>query len=349
MNERLIIRLTEEGRHLPINSLSNDGVTLKNETDATPREVLFEFDGDGTAMKTRLDWVRSSHGWNPREFKLERNLSDGNLSFTGVDFRAFPEGLYWFRLTIADLNLPKERIRVEIPKDGAAEVEVKVKKDKRTVRLTSNISAFDPDVRRVVEAIASRVDGLTASEWLASRQPRPRRKACFLNILARLRAAPTVSNHLLRHIQHVFYADVDRIYARVDGELLTRLEELARDPSKPFIEEGSPKSAGHRRLLDRVAQIEGGAHTSYRLKSFRQEGSNGLQAVVAAPTDDPGRNYYADLDIDLGNPLEDLAGFIVHMGELIAPGKTDHLALRGKLGKLKSVAPFLFYEVVENS
>ena len=30
----------------------------------------------------------------------------------------------------------------------------------------------------------------------------------------------------------------------------------------------------------------------------------------------PGGNYYADLDIDLGNPLQDLDGFIVHMGEL---------------------------------
>lgn len=156
MNERLIIRLTEGGRHLPINSLGNDGVRLKNETDATPREVLFEFDGDGTAMKTRLDWVRSSHGWVPREFKLDRHLSDGNLMFTGVDSRALPAGLYWFRLTIADLNLPKTKIRVEIPKDGTAEVEVKVTKDQRDIRLTSKISAFDADVRRVIEATASR-------------------------------------------------------------------------------------------------------------------------------------------------------------------------------------------------
>lgn len=348
MNERLIIRLTEEGRHLPVNSLGDDGVRLKNETDATAREVLFEFDGDGTAMKTRLDWVRSSHGWNPREFKLDRHLSDGNLMFTGVDSRSLPPGLYWFRLTVADLNLPKEKIRVEIPKDGAAEAEVKVKKDKRNVRLTSSISAFDADVRRVIEAASSRVDGLTASEWLTSRQPRPRRKACLLNLLAKLRTSPTASNHLLRNVQHLFYADVDRVYARVDRELFTRLEELARDPSKPYFDEGSPKSAGHRRLLDRISQIEGGAEAAYRLRSFRQEGRNSMQAVVAVPTD-LSRNFYADLDIDLGNPLEDLAGFVIHMGELIAPGKTDHLALREKLGKTKAVAPFLFYEVVKNT
>lgn len=73
-----------------------------------------------------------------------------------------------------------------------------------------------------------------------------------------------------------------------------------------------------------------------------------MQAVVAIPSD-LGRNFYADLDIDLGNPLEDLAGFVIHMGELIAPGKTDHLALLGKLVKIKAVAPFLFYEVVESA
>jgi hypothetical protein len=31
--------------------------------------------------------------------------------------------------------------------------------------------------------------------------------------------------------------------------------------------------------------------------------------------------HCADLDIDLGNPLEDLAEFAVRIGELLAPGR----------------------------
>jgi hypothetical protein len=348
MNERIIIRLTEDGRALPINTLSDEGVTLRNETDATPRGLVIEFDQDSPVTKFRMDRVRQLRGWHPHIFNLNVQLFDGKLIITGVDPRALPGGRYWFRLKIADLTLPQERIRVEVPDDGdAKEVEVKVKKDKRDVRLTSTVTAFDGDIKRVVEATASRLDGAAAADWLTSRPPRPRRKACLLNLLAKLRTAPTASDHLLRNVHHVFFADVDRVYARVDRELFSRLDALARDPSKPFFDEGSPASAGHRRLLERISRFEGDTD-QYRLRSFRQEGKNSMQAVVAVPAD-PTRQHYADLDIDLGNPLQDVVGFVIHMGELINPGKTDHLALREKLGKNKTVAPFLFYEVVKNS
>ena len=348
MNERIIIRLTEDGRALPINTLSDEGVTLRNETDATPRGLVIEFDQDSPVTKFRMDRVRQLRGWHPHIFNLNVQLFDGKLVITGVDPRALPGGRYWFRLRIADLTLPQERIRVEVPDDGdAKEVEIKVKKDKRDVRLTSTVTAFDGDIKRVVEATASRLDGAAASEWLTSRPPRPRRKACLLNLLAKLRTAPTASDHLLRNVHHVFFADVDRVYARVDRELFSRLDALARDPSKPFFDEGSPASAGHRRLLERISRFEGDTD-QYRLRSFRQEGKNSMQAVIAVPAD-PTRQHYADLDIDLGNPLQDVVGFVIHMGELINPGKTDHLALREKLGKNKTVAPFLFYEVVKNS
>jgi hypothetical protein len=348
MNERIIIRLTEDGRALPINTLSDEGVTLRNETDATPRGLVIEFDQDSPVTKIRMDRVRQLRGWHPHIFNLNVQLFDGKLVITGVDPRALPGGRYWFRLRIADLNLPQERIRVEVPDDGdAKEIDIKVKKDKRDVRLTSAVTAFDGDIKRVVEATGSRLDGAAAADWLTSRPPRPRRKACFLNLLAKLRTAPTASDHLLRNVNHVFFADVDRVYARVDRELFSRLDALARDPSKPFFDEGSPASAGHRRLLERISRFEDNTD-QYRLRSFRQEGKNSMQAVVAVPQD-PTRHHYADLDIDLGNPLQDVVGFVIHMGELIDPGKTDHLALREKLGKNKTIAQFLFYEVVKNS
>jgi hypothetical protein len=324
-------------------------LTLRNETDATPRGLVVEFDQDSPVTRFRMDRVRQLRDWHPHVFKLELQLLGGNLVVTGVDPRALPAGRYWFRLRIADLNIPKERMRIDVSEDGDDEPnEIKVKKDKRDVRLSSAVTAFDNEVRRVVEAPASRLDGLAAAEWLTNRNPRPRRKACFLNLLAKLRAAPVESDHLLKNVHHVFFADVDRIYARVDRELFTRLETLARDPSKPFFDEGSPASAGHRRLLERIAHFEANID-QYRLRSFRQEGKNSMQAVVAVPTVDPTRQHYADLDIDLGNPLQDVRGFVIHMGELIDPGKTDHLALREKLGKNKTVAKYLTYEVVKTS
>jgi hypothetical protein len=347
MNETLTIRLKEGDRRLPLNSISADGVMLRNETDATPRSLYFEFDGDDLGTRARMERVRALHGWNPGVFKFHADLSDGNLVFAGVDLRAFPAGRYWFRLRIADLNLPTEKIKVEIPEDGGGEADLAVSRDKRDVRLTSAITAFDGDVRRVIEATASRVDGAAAADWLTSRPPRPARKACLLNLLAKLRTTPTEPDHLLRNVQHFFFADVDRIYARVDREFSTRVETLSNGPSKVFIEDDSPKSPVHRRLLDRIARFEEDV-TTYHLHSYRQTGKNGMQAVIAIP-DDPTRNHYADLDIDLGNPLQDLQGFVIHMGELINPGKTDHFALHDKLAANQTLARFLFYEVVNNA
>jgi len=50
-----------------------------------------------------------------------------------------------------------------------------------------------------------------------------------------------------------------------------------------------------------------------------------------------------DADIGLGNPLWDLEGLIIHIGELIDPSRKDHLALRDKLAGTAS-DEFLYYE-----
>ena len=49
--------------------------------------------------------------------------------------------------------------------------------------------------------------------------------------------------------------------------------------------------------------------------------------MVACPKDgEDGAYHYADLDLDLGNSLQDLVGFFVHMGELLNPDRTDHFS-----------------------
>jgi len=54
-----------------------------------------------------------------------------------------------------------------------------------------------------------------------------------------------------------------------------------------------------------------------------RRGANCSQVVDAAPCDRTG-SFYADLDIDHGQPLEDVAVFAVRMGELLAPGRQDY-------------------------
>jgi hypothetical protein len=71
-----------------------------------------------------------------------------------------------------------------------------------------------------------------------------------------------------------------------------------------------------------------------------------LQIVLAGPKDATADTLYADVDIDLGNPLWDAEGLVVHAGELLDSGKTDHFALRSKLTD-SPAGEFVYYNVTQ--
>ena len=119
---------------------------------------------------------------------------------------------------------------------------------------------------------------------------------------------------------------------------------LAKDPNEPFYDEGPPHAGIHRRLLEALPEPPDVKAQFRDLCSFRGEGGPSLQAVVAVPP--PGLAHtYAEFDLDLGNPLQDVLGFFVHMGELLDGKSTNHLDLQKDLIKTKA-KPFLYYDVV---
>ena len=181
--------------------------------------------------------------------------------------------------------------------------------------------------------------------WLASDRPRESRKACLLNLLAKLRVVPKPRQALIAHVNRLFFAGTDRIYGEVSPELFPVLQSLTTSGDKQrFMYEGPPKSATHRKLLTRVEQEGWGLAADYDLHSFRESGKFCMQAVVAVPRIQ-GKPHYAEFDIDLGNPLEDVQGFVIHMGELAGGKTTDHFKLRDKLARA-ALKEFLYYRVV---
>lgn len=345
MRERVVIRFTRNGSPLRLDSVSSEGVVLNSETDAWPRGLTLEFDADSPITRLRMDQVRQIKGWGSKEYKLNLSIHEEALVVTGVDPKALPAGRYWFRLRIGDLILPKERISLDLKENQDTLIEVEVRTDPRQVELMLDSPDVDQQIRRVLAQ--SELDGLTLTSWLTDPQPRPSRKACLLNLLAKLRAAPDLSETLLARVHKVFFADVDRCYATVDGKLFDRLKSLTRRADKPFSADTLPLAPVHRNLLRHIRKVESDAD-KFRLHSFRQRGNNSLQAIVAVPPDaDSSRRFYAEFDIDLGNPAHDLEGFFIHLGEMLSPGKTDHLKLRDKLANDQMVREFLYYRVID--
>src|SRR5213080_2234823 len=100
MNERLIIRLLQDGQQLPVSSVTTDGVLMSSEEDNWPSGLVFEFDANNAGTRFQMDRVRKLNGWESFQFKLDCHVESGNLVFTGVRTNGFPSGSYWIRLRI---------------------------------------------------------------------------------------------------------------------------------------------------------------------------------------------------------------------------------------------------------
>ena len=339
MNEQIRIRLTADGAPLPV-TMTRDGAVLGGETGAAARRVRLRLQAAGAPTRKRLEFVQQREGWASTRLDLNvTGMTDG-LAFTGIKPNTLPPGLYDGRLAIDDLSLSERgRFHVEIDEHGTADAVLQAAADPRQIRLTRPLQSFPDALRRVLLAPASAIDGLTPERWLDSMTPRASRKACLLNVLAKLAAAPAA---IVDTVDSIFFADVDRIYTEVGPGCAPLMQQLATDPRRPFFPEGSPKAEVHFRMLDRA----GVARSDYDLRSFRQAGRNSLQVVVATPKPGRGSRRFAEFDIDLGNPLEDLVGFFVHVGELLDSDRTDHFALRAAL-VASPAGEFLCYDVVE--
>lgn len=339
MNEYIEIQLRRNDRRLRIRRELPDGIEL-DEPDPITRAVAIGFDPANEITEYRLRRVRQLQGWDPGQFKLLQSVEDGSLVLRGVDKFALPQGRYTVRVRIDQAKARERTHTVTIEEDSHAVSIVDVTTDDRGVTVALG---DDEDITRVLEA--SSFGGESALEWLEG-DARPAKKACLLNLLASLRVRPSAAEPLIDHVQGFYQIGMERAYATVDNEFLPRLEELASDPRRPFYREGPPQDSMHKRLIESIPIDLRPQFSPDRLLSFRGETRGrapSLQAVVAVPP--AGSAFtFADLDLDLGNPLQDVAGFLVHMGELLSGDPTSHLDLRKKLAATAAGA-FLYYAV----
>jgi hypothetical protein len=338
MNEAIEVQFRRNGRRLRVKRQLPGGIEF-DEADPIERTVGIEFSGATAATRMRMNSIRRIQGWDPGQFKLRMNVEDGSILLRGVTEHALPEGRYRVRMIVEEAGLPRTAT-ADVDHDGRDTIAVDVQMDDRTVDV--DLSDADAGVLDVLER--SRVDGQAALDWVDDANRRPTRRACLLNLLASLRARPRVSEPLLPLVRDIFLVANDRMYARVDRSLLSRLQDLADSPDRPFYAEGRPHAAIHGRLLTELPEPPDVRARFLDLVSFRAEGKPSMQIVVAVPPPDLAHTY-AEFDLDLGNPLQDLVGFFVHVGELLDGKPTNHLDMHRVLAR-SSAESFLYYSVV---
>lgn len=338
MNESIEVQFKRNGKRLRVRRQLPGGIEFE-EPDPLERTVGIEVVPQGDVTRMRMDSVRRIQGWQPGEFKLDVRVEDGSILLRGVNEHALPEGRYRVRLQIEEADSPRSALAL-VDHDGRATVTIDVRMDDRSVDV--DLSQADEEILALLSRSA--LDGIDATDWLEDTNRRPTRQACLLNLMASLRTKPTLGSPLLPLVHDVFLVANDRIYAKVDRALLPTLQKLADDPTRNFYAEGTPRGAIHGRLLTELPEPPEVKIGFKDLTSFRAEGKPSMQVVVAVPP--AGLSHtYAELDLDLGNPLQDIVGFFVHMAELLDGRPTNHLDMRKVLAK-SSAKDFLYYQVV---
>lgn len=320
----------------------SSGIVFDEHADASP--LICAFGLHAVLPADALKRVQQMRGWKEGVFKLDVRREGDGLLFSGLggDDANLPAGVYDFTVQVESMRYKGDAQRLVLRKGAVTEMVLEEKADKRKVTL---IEPFDKLTAAVVEEPRSILDGGDAMSWLRSARPRPARRACLLNILAKWRTpTPDTKKPLTPLAEFVYFADVDRVYLAAQAALVERLRKLAT--AGHWVSEGEPKARIHRRLIDSLERVgvTPADAKKYKLEAWREGGKNSMQLSVAIPPAGLASNrVYVDADIDLGNPLWDLEGLIIHIGELIDPSRTDHLALRDKLADTAS-GEFLYYE-----
>ena len=132
---------------------------------------------------------------------------------------------------------------ITVSKSPARKVVFEAKPPKQTISL-SPFSDFDQDSLDILNHKASKLDRLSAVDWLTTRTNQDRRKACLLNILAKLAAVPTRRGRLNRSVRNVFHCEMDRVYCAVTPDFFKII--------KRTFNKDATIHATHKRLLARI-------------------------------------------------------------------------------------------------
>ena len=343
MNERILIGFKRDGDAVPVTKLHTDekegGITLEGETSSFPRGFGLSVSPANPVTKERMFRVQQRLDWlKTRDFKLNVSLQGPRLRLAGFDAEALPAGRYDVELKLRGIRFKKAEMRnVRIQENGSLELTFEEKRPKHRFELNTSVRNFDQDTKTILRA--SKVDDKQADRWI---QPNVRhrdlRKACLMNILAKLAVVPSRQEPLNRFVRKIIFVEQDRVYAEVDPDFFKTVK-------SEFLRKDGTVHSTHKRLLIHAP----GSPGDYNLRSHREKkGSGSLQVIGAVPKKGTAASrdvQFVDIDIDEANPAFDAARFFLHVGHLFRSGKTNHLKLRRKI--VSQTSDFLYYNSVE--
>ncbi|MBM3735044.1 MAG: carboxypeptidase regulatory-like domain-containing protein [Acidobacteria bacterium] len=214
MNESIFLRYIRDGKMVPVTKfVSGRGIELAGESSASLIKVRFGMSPADPVTRTVLKNVLPMLGMQSlEEYRVTPVVANGGIRLTGIrpDITSLPPGTYDIRIELDDLKL--ERLdTVTVKKGKETVVDVTEKIEKKVFTLIDD-PAFEPSIFSILSNAASVIDGMPATAWLKDPLRRARRKACLLNLMAKLRHIKEGGVSLTQHVTSVTQAEIDRIY-----------------------------------------------------------------------------------------------------------------------------------------
>lgn len=338
MNESIRVVFTQAGKELSVDA-HRDGIILFGETSAWPRRTAFMLRPISPGTRAEVAKVRMRLNLGPMEFRVRiQGTESGHITIGGLDSRGLPHGTWEFAVNVYPFGTHRAG-RIQIPENGQAVVTVPLGAEPGRIAVR-DVQLWDSEIVRVLGAsgldhpLPDELERENGISWVGNDTRRGRRRACALNVLAVCRELD-----IIPHVRLILFAEVDRLYAAVEPAFLSKL-----DPVR-FRAEGAPSHPIHEKIFE-LLEVE---RPRWEQLSFRQNRSPSLQVVVTREkpvSAGPNGPVFAELDIDRGNPGLDLAGFFVHTGEVVHPGRTNHINLRETLSELPA-GRFLAYDSIQ--
>jgi hypothetical protein len=125
------------------------------------------------------------------------------------------------------------------------------------------------------------------------------------------------THRLTDHIISTNLQTADRFFFEADGTMSAVLTQGVMDGR---FREVRPSGGPHNMVYSLFAGTWG------KMRSWRSLSKPSLQVTLTEVRVSQ-RRWVGDADIDLGNPVMDVVGFMTHAAEVILPGKTSHRKL----------------------
>lgn len=208
---------------------------------------------------------------------------------------------------------------------------------------------IDEEIDRIIDE--STYENKKTLDWLASKDQNndSKKKACLLNILARLAA---IDYKLIKQVESVKHYENNRVHLKVKNGFVYTMQNCGC--FKKGLR-GGFFLRPHKKLyctagIDRTERKS----KKYKLISFRENRSGySLQIVTAKPNDTEKYLKYIDVDMDLANPLKVLPfGFLRHFYHIVTRKRVNHLAQKSYdkiYKKSDGTKQFCYFELRENS